>query len=71
MIINKANEIEQNNNPYKDALLSYKIESMERKYNAQFRLNWLRIVQHSYKYDAVCNAHPLFQEIQMPIIVNI
>jgi hypothetical protein len=38
MIINKADEIEQNNNPYKDAPLSYKIESMERKYSDKFEL---------------------------------
>ncbi len=37
MIINKAEETEQNNNPYKDTLLSYKIESMEREYNEQFQ----------------------------------
>jgi hypothetical protein len=29
MIINKAGETEQDDNPYEDALLSYKIESME------------------------------------------
>jgi|WetSurMetagenome_2_1015567.scaffolds.fasta_scaffold2028318_1 hypothetical protein len=37
MIINKADEIEQNNNPYEDTLLFYKIEPMERKHNEQFQ----------------------------------
>jgi hypothetical protein len=37
MIINKTDEIEQNNNPYEDNLLFHKIESMERKYNEQFQ----------------------------------
>jgi hypothetical protein len=37
MTINKADEIEQNNNPYKDTLLFHKNESMERKYNEQFQ----------------------------------
>jgi hypothetical protein len=61
MTINKADEIEQNNNPYKDTLLFHKIESMERKYNEQFqqvfKVCWLSIAQHIYKFDPVSNAH--------------
>jgi hypothetical protein len=37
MIIKMADEMGQNNNPYEDTLLSYEIESMERKYNEQFQ----------------------------------